>query len=312
MPKTPHITWPDGKDFAFTVFDDTERGTVENNRAIYGLLAECGMRTTKSVWPIAGPDKPPIPGPTCEEPDYLALNLELQEQGFEIAMHNATWHTSDRAMTLRGMDRFKELFGHESVTMANHSTNREGIYWGAARLTGWRRLAYMLVQRGQKFRGHIKGDPLFWGDLCRERMRYLRNFVFSDLNSLKMCPHMPYHDPSKPWVNLWYASSDAGDVTAFNRNVTDATLDRLAAERGACILYTHFGKRFFANGGLDAQFEKTMRRLGKMNGWFVTVAELLDFLAKQQPQRKIITARERRQLEHRWLLDQVTNLRHRI
>jgi hypothetical protein len=306
------IPWPEGKDFAFTIFDDTERGSVENNRAIYGLLAECGLRTTKSVWPVEGPGQPDIPGPTCDEPVYRALCLELQAQGFEMALHNATYHTADRALTQRAFDRFREIFGHDPVSMANHSTNREGIYWGAARLSGWRRWAYLLVQRGQKFRGHIEGDPLFWGDLCRDRVRYVRNFTFGDLNTLAMCPQMPYHDPARPFVNLWFAGSDATHVEAWRRKVTEAALDRLAAERGACLIYTHFGKRFHRDGVLDRRFEETIRHLGRMNGWFVPVSTLLDFLAGQQGEHKVITPRERAALENRWCLDQLSNLRHRF
>ena len=306
------IPWPDGKDFAFTIFDDTERGTVENNRAIYGLLAECGMRITKSVWPVAGPEQPDIPGPTCEEPEYKALCLELQQQGFEIALHNATYHTAGRALTQQAFDRFREIFGHDPHSLANHSTNREGIYWGPARLTGWRQLAYTVVQRGQKFRGHIEGDPLFWGDLCQQRVRYVRNFTFRDLNTLAMCPDMPYHDPARPFVNLWYAGSDATDAEAWRRNVTEPALDRLATERGACIIYTHFGKRFYKDGKLDPRFEETVRYLGKMNGWYVPVSTLLDFLASQQGTRKVLSPAERSSLENRWLMDQLGNLRHRF
>ena len=49
------------------------------------------------------------------------------------------------------------------------------------------------------FRGHVEGDPLFWGDLCRDRVRYVRNFTFADVNTLASCPLMPYHDPKRPW-----------------------------------------------------------------------------------------------------------------
>ena len=36
----------------------------------------------------------------------------------------------------------------------------------------------------------------------------VRNFVFSDINTLKSCPYMPYQDPTKPYVNYWFASSE--------------------------------------------------------------------------------------------------------
>jgi hypothetical protein len=158
--------WPHGKRFAFTVFDDTDHATTESNSAIYGLLRDLGMRTTKSLWVFEGQGKPEIPGATCDDIRYLELMYELQREGFELAWHNATWSTSDRATTLRGLDRFKELFGHDPRSMANHASNREGIYWGAARFTGWRAAAYRLA-RQQTFEGHLPESPLFWGTPAR-------------------------------------------------------------------------------------------------------------------------------------------------
>jgi len=46
------IRWPEGKKFAFTVFDDTDLSTLGNVREIYSFLMDHGFRTTKSVWPI--------------------------------------------------------------------------------------------------------------------------------------------------------------------------------------------------------------------------------------------------------------------
>ncbi|MEQ9322961.1 MAG: hypothetical protein RIF41_27595, partial [Polyangiaceae bacterium] len=86
------MLWPDGKRFAFTVFDDTDRATLDNVREVYALLADLGMRTTKSVWPIKGSNEPTIPGTTCEDDAYRAWTLELQRPGFEIGYHNATFH----------------------------------------------------------------------------------------------------------------------------------------------------------------------------------------------------------------------------
>lgn len=320
LPKLPQVInsmpnsvrWPEGKDFAFTIFDDTDHASLINNRAIYGLLEDCGLRTTKSVWPFAGPEKPVIPGATCADEEYTRLCQDLQARGFEIALHNATYHTADRAMTQASMNRFRKLFGHDAVSLANHSSNGEGIYWGPARLSSWRRLAYLLLKRGQKFRGHIEGDPLFWGDLCRERVRYVRNFTFRDLNTLAMCPQMPYYDPARPWVNQWFASSDAGDVGAWQRAVTKPALDRLAQQRGACIIYTHLGKNFYVDGKMDAHFEATLRHLSGMNGWYVPVSTLLDFLAQQQPEPKVLSSAERNALENRWLLDQLAVVKHRF
>ncbi len=305
---TPRINWPEGKSFAFTIFDDTDHATVENNQAVYGHLADSGLRTTKSVWAFAGSDVPEIPGVTCDDPAYLAMCRGLQRQGFEITLHNVTFHTSSREETIRGFDRFRDLFGHDPAAFANHAGNREGIYWGPARLSGWRRLAYMLVQRGQKFEGHIPSSPLFWGDICRERVRHVRNFTFTKLDTLNCCPFMPYHDPLRPHVRQWFASSNAADCAEFRNNVTEKAVESLAADGGACILYTHFGKRFHQHGSLDSRFKEIISWIGKLNGWFVPAGVLLDYLASLRPEPRVLTDGERRQLELRWLRDQAGGL----
>ena len=240
--------WPDGKDFAFTVFDDTDLGTTENLKPVYDLLDECGIHTTKSVWPVKGPKEPRIGGSTCEDPDYLEWLYDLKNQGFEIGYHNNTYHSSLRAETEKGLDKFRELFGEYPRSMANHADCEEGIYWGNFRLSGMNEFIYNLLLRFRNnghFRGHIKDDKYFWGDLCRDKIKYVRNFVYGDINTLKACPEMPYHDPDRPYVNQWYASSEGRTVKEYNRCISEQNVDRLQAEGGACIMYTHFARGFF-------------------------------------------------------------------
>jgi hypothetical protein len=304
----PQVTWPEGRRFAFTVFDDTDAGTVENLREVYALLRDCGLRTTKSVWPLAG-SKPPevVGGATCAEAAYLAWVKSLQRDGFEIGFHNATYHSSTRAQTIRGLDAFREMFGHDPRTMATHTTCREGLYWGADRVSGWHRLVYNLLtgwRQQRLFRGHVEGDPHFWGDVCRPRIKYVRNFVFSEINTLKVCPFMPYHDPQRPFVNAWFASSEGGRVEPFNQTISEANQDRLEAEGGACIMYTHFAKGFYAQGRLDPRFKELVQRLAGKGGWFVPVATLLDYLGKQNGGH-VLSGGERSQLERRWLAHKV-------
>ena len=141
------VTWPEGKDFAFTIFDDTDLQTVENAREVYAFLADRGFRTTKSVWPLRGERCPKIGGMTCEDAPYLEWVLALQEQGFEIALHNVTYHTSPRQVTLQGIERFHHLFGHYPVSMANHVGCHESIYWGNSRLSGWHETLYNVLLR---------------------------------------------------------------------------------------------------------------------------------------------------------------------
>jgi hypothetical protein len=300
---TPGISWPGGKQFAFTVFDDTDYATVDNIRPVYDFLANRGFRTTKSVWPIRGTREPICGGATCEDDPYLEWIYGLRQQGFEIGYHMATYHSSYREETRAGLDRFASLFGSQAITMANHSGCEENIYWGSGRLTGVNRLAYNLMTRFRfagKYRGEIEGDRFFWGDLCSERVRYVRNFVFGDLNCLKMCPWMPYHDPKRPFVRDWFASSEGPRVEPFLTALAEPNQDQLEAEGGACIMYTHFACGFYESGQLNARFQMLMDRLSRKNGWFVPVGTLLDYI-KQQRGSHVLTDQERNQLERSWL-----------
>jgi hypothetical protein len=297
------VEWPDGRAFAFTVFDDTDLATVENVGPVYALLRDLGLRTTKSVWASAGESVPHIGGATCEDPAYRAWTVELQAAGFEIGSHGAAPTTTSREAVARSLDRFRAIYGHDPKILANHSGCRESIYWGEDRVGGISRLAYNVMTRFQRrglFRGHDDGDPLFWGDLCRERVGYVRNFTYADINTLAACPPMPYHDPERPYVRAWFASSEGANVEAFNRCIGEAEQDRLEAERGACIMYTHFASGFSSDGELNPRFQDLMQRLAARNGWFVPVTTLLDYLVERRG-LTILTPAQRRALERRWL-----------
>jgi hypothetical protein len=297
------VRWPENKSFAFTVFDDTDSTTLENGPPVYSFLADCGFRTTKSVWPTRGSGVPSDNGGTCHEPGYLAWVKSLQSRGFEIGYHMATSHTSTREETIAALEYFKQCFGHYPVSMANHNHSSEDIYFGDARLSGANRLLYNLLTRFQnhnRFRGHVPGDPLFWGDHCKQKIQYVRNFVFADINTLKVCPEMPYHDPARPYVNYWYASSEGANARSFIARLDERNQDRLEAEGGACIMYTHFGLGFYENKTLNPQFKRLMERLSKRNGWFVPVSTLLDYLISTRGSTTL-NAGQTKQLERKWL-----------
>jgi hypothetical protein len=111
---------------------------------------------------------------------------------------------------------------------------------------------------------------------------------------------MPYHDPEKPFVRYWYASSEGANVESFVRTLSEANQDRLEQQGGACLMYAHFGHGFVTNGKLDPRFRSLMTRLSKKNGWFVPAATLLDFLREKNGGHSITSA-SRAAIEWRWL-----------
>lgn len=307
---TNGIKWPDGKHFAFTIFDDPDLQTVENARTVYSFLADLGLRTTAAVWPIRGNRIPKVGGTTCEDTQYLQWMLDLQKNGFEIALHNVTYHTSTREETAQGLEVFSRLFGHYPHSMANHTGCDEGIFWGNSRLSGLQKVIYNVLRlsKHNAHQGHVETSPLFWGDLCRQRVKYVRNFPFGDINTLKACPVMPYHDPERPYVNHWFAASEGPKIAAFNAMVSEANQDRLASEGGACIMYTHLACGFVENNKLNQRFKGLMERISKMNGWFVPVHTLLDHILSTRGPH-IISTNERNRLERQWLMHKIINTR---
>ncbi len=115
---------------------------------------------------------------------------------------------------------------------------------------------------------------------------------------------MPYHDPERPYVNARFASSEGADVVAFNRCLSEANQDRLEAEGGACIMYTHFASGFWSDGGLDPRFAELMTRLAAKNGWFVPVSDP-PRLSRRTSWRDGPHGRAATGLEWRWLLSKV-------
>jgi hypothetical protein len=300
------VQWPNSRRFAFTIFDDPDGQDLATSTLVYDFLRDLGFRTTIAVWTLPPIREPNSGGETCGNPDYLKYILSLQQSGFEIGWHNATPHTCTREETLEGLNRFRVQFGHDPFSAANHY-NGEALYWGPSRLGGMRRAAYLALTRSKvkgKHFGEVEGHPTFWGDLCRQRIRYFRNFVFSDLNTLKSCPWMPYVDVQRPWVQNWFAASEGAQCPALLKAVSDKNQDQLEAEGGACILYTHFGHGFVENGRLKPEFVRLMKRLADKGGWYVPVQILLDHLVARRGVCVLPDA-VRDRLEWRWLREKV-------
>ena len=190
--------------------------------------------------------------------------------------------------------------------MANHY-NGEALYWGAERLSGARRSAYLLLTRyktADRYFGHLENHPYFWGDMCHDRILYCRNFIFSGLNTLRACPWMPYFDPQRPWVKRWFAGSEGAAAPAFLRAITEANQDRLEEEGGASILYTHLGHGFVSGGRINPTFARLMHRLSKKNGWFAPTHAILDHLASERGVFQL-DSDARRAIEWRWLTEKI-------
>lgn len=280
---------PPGKRFAFTIFDDTDNSTLYNTRPVYDFLESLGIRSTKSVWVY--PSRGRYQGASLQDDEYRAWILRLAEAGFEIALHGVGDGTFSRDEIADGLDAFERLVGHVPNVHCNHAGNVDNLYWWSKRMeppiSGLYGLVHRLVKRKPPVvsLGDVEGSRHFWGDLAKQRVRYVRNLVFNDIDTLRCDPQMPYHVPTKPWVNRWFSSSDGQNCRVFTDLIDPASVDRLEESGGVCIVYTHFGYGFVdERGALDPSFRERLTHLAtKGTGWFLPVTPLLDHLAAHGP-----------------------------
>ena len=146
--------------------------------------------------------------------------------------------------------------------------------------------------------------PLFWGDLCKSKVKYVRNFVFGDVNTLRACPFMPYRDRERPFVNAWFAAAEGSPCAQAIHCISEERQDALEEQGGACIMYTHFGHGYVEDGRLNERFASLMERLSRKNGWFVPVNVLLEHIEASRGIHELSSS-ERRRLERRWLLHKI-------
>lgn len=278
--------YPFGKRFAMTFVDDTDRCTRENISLPYACLRDHGIFITKTVWPLratrstGGYAAICQDGATLEDGPYREFCEQLRDEGFELAMHGASAGDNTRDRTIAAYRRFEEVFGHPPATNVMHGRNRENIYWGRHSIP--QRLFAEAIRRLEPldFAGHQRDSPYYWGDICREKTRYVRQFEGLEPDTLRFDPATPYHDPAKPDVNWWFSAS-YGSGTRLLDVITAATLDALAARRGASILhmYMFMYSVLQPDGGyrLHPRFRAAAELMsGRPDGWYVPVATLLD------------------------------------
>ena len=301
------LTFPGNRRFAFTIMDDTDVGTVENLAPIYGLFESLGMRVTKTVWPMDCPEgsKNFSSSQTLADVEYRDFVVDLQRRGFEIASHGATMESSTRERTVAGLERMREVFGSYPRVHANHSHNRDNIYWGAGRVDA--PLVKPIYRRWNGrpdgyYQGHVQGSAYWWGDLCQRHIAFVRNLTFHEINLLRINPSMPYHDPSRPLVRWWFSGVAAEGANEFNALLQTDNQERLEREGGVCIVATHLGKGFADGSGVHPVTRHRLEELASRGGWFPPVGELLDWL-KVQRGKDHLPAAEWRSMQRRWAVD---------
>lgn len=296
--------FPNGKRFAFTIFDDTDVATLGSIQPIYELLHELNIRTTKTVWPLDYKGDSPFAGSSSlEDREYCSYMQLLHARGFEIAFHGARMETSARDETARALRVFREAFGVGPTSYAAHALNRDNIYWGEDRFRYriWR-AAYRLLSKREEpvYEGHVPGSDFYWLDLAPE-IRYVRNLTFDGINLSSVAPVFPYRTAGTPGVRAWFPSCDADNVEEFVYLLRQESQEELEESGGICILSTHFGKGFVRNGRVRDDARAVMEALSRRDGWFVPVTCLLDHLAETRGVQ-LLKGKQLFGLEAKWFL----------
>ncbi len=291
------MTFPNGKQFAFSIVDDTDGDEIENTRPIYEFLVNLGLKTTKTVW--AQKSRDGFKGLSLEDYRYRQYIKKLERSGFEIAFHGVGSGRFTRQDIIDGLEVFHQFMGFYPKIQINHGQNPDNLYWGVKRFSFLRPF-----WRWSHFRGDDPESIYFWGDYAQKYIKFIRNFTFKKLNLLKFDPFMPYKETRKVYANYWFSATEAPDVVKFNKIVNQESLDRLIKEKGMAIVYTHFASGFCRAGRLDRTFQRNMVYLARRNGWFVPAGDLLDYLLKQG-RGKEISSWQKLSLEAEWLLNRI-------
>lgn len=232
----------------FCITDDTDTATLESVRAVYDVLADLGVFATKTVWAFPPEEPCGIPGLpasilrgiTLADPDYRRYCVGLGQRGFEVALHGASAGNNRRATIQRAFALLDELVPRSPVYIC-HAKNADNPYWQDKVVArGPLRALLSLYGRGHRCSGEDPASPYYWGDLCRERVRYIRLLRTRNLDTLAANPAMPYFEREKPFVNGWFS--------ATKRSFRDATatvaLDALESAWGLTVLYQYLCRYF--------------------------------------------------------------------
>jgi hypothetical protein len=286
MTTRPSVTFPGGKQFAFSIFDDTDVATLESIRPIYELLERLGFRTTKSVWPLPYQGESFYEGSdTLDDPEYAQYMRYLQDREFEIAFHGARMESSERAQIEASFEVFRQNFGRYPTAYAAHAHNCDNLYWGRDRFRFriWRWLYSALASRSeQPAEGHRAGSRYYWADIAEQHLRYVRSFTYDELNLWNITAAIPYRTADTPGVRAFFPSAFADNVEELVELLSPPRLARLEREGGVAIVGTHFGKGFVRDGRVHSGLADTLTRLAQRPGWFPPVTTLLDHLVSAQ------------------------------
>ncbi len=271
----------------FCITDDTDAAEFAPVRAVYDCLGSLGLPATKTVWAFPPEEPCRIPalpasitrGVTLADAAYREYCRKLASRGVEIALHGATAGNNRRALIERAYARLDADFPR-AWTHVCHAKNADNIYWQHKVVArGPLRWALGLYAREHQCSGEDPASPYFWGDLCRERVRYIRLMRTRRFDTLAVNPSMPYFEREKPYVAGWFSATKRSFVEATSAEA----LAGLERDWGVCVLYQYMHRWAGRDGRVQPAFEQGARRLAAASRvWTDTATRVLDRLRHVQ------------------------------
>ena len=268
----------------FCVTDDADSSELATVRIVYDFLSALSFRTTRTVWAFRPSEPCGLPGlpdsiqrgVTLEDPDYLGYCRELDARGFEIALHGASAGNNRREQIARAFELMDRNFT-PAGTYICHAKNADNPYWQEKVVARGPLRALLAPYAGRhRCSGEDPVSPYFWGDLCRERVRYIRLFRTARVNTLAANPSLPYFEREKPFVGGWFTATKR----SFRDCTAEAALDALERDFGLCVLYQYLCRYADpARGAVKPAFREGAGRLRARRAiWVDTTSRILDRL----------------------------------
>ena len=126
-------------------------------------------------------------------------------------------------------------------------------------------------------------------------MRKINGYAF-DVVDVKICQTM---------MSVRGVKRD--DIPSFIEQVQlgPAEIDRLEAEGGVCIVYTHLAYGFANDGIMDSTFVARVSDLAARDAWIAPASEILDFMKEHGQGGQTLSFAQRTWLELKWLWEKL-------
>jgi hypothetical protein len=245
------------------ITDDPDQGSFDQFKTLYDLLLRLHLPTTRAMWvyePSEATGTPALPikffAPVLTEKKCLDYCKMLHENGFEICLHGASSGNNTREGTKNALEYLENEIGPSSVYIC-HSKNAENLYWDEKCVNARFFSAMLRLYTKNKCFGEIEGSKFFWGDICKDKIRFIRLFRTRQVNTLAFNPSMPYHDANKPYVNYWFSATKG----YLARLLEPYAIDCVCRENGASILYQYLHKYVNDKGEIDPLVKTALERI---------------------------------------------------